>query len=210
MRKFKVFVNFDKEEKWLMTMAQKGYRLENTTFGYKFRRATPEQVTIRIDTRRFNSKQDFVDYCTLFEDSGWKHLAGDKRSSAQYFQKIEGSSDEDIFSDGQSKAERYQRLSLLWLKLSIIPFVVLMVMSVLHYIDLSAIVHPRRLYLTPGLWEKSGQHFWNAFWFETPFVAFRAVLLLTIPVQILLYLVFAQKANRLYKLTSGNDNSTRY
>lgn len=67
-----------------MNRNKKCYELENISFGYKFGSMEPEDVTVRIDYRIFKSKEDFVDYCTLFEDSGWKHLAGNKNSGVQY------------------------------------------------------------------------------------------------------------------------------
>ncbi|WP_443659137.1 DUF2812 domain-containing protein [Clostridium algidicarnis] len=36
MRKFKFFINYDKEEKWLNDMAKKGYELETASFGDVF------------------------------------------------------------------------------------------------------------------------------------------------------------------------------
>ena len=36
MRKFKFFIDCDKEEKWLSEMLQKGYELVSTSFRYKF------------------------------------------------------------------------------------------------------------------------------------------------------------------------------
>ena len=43
MRKFKFYIDYDKEEKWLEAMSQKGYQLENKSFGYKFYFTKPEE-----------------------------------------------------------------------------------------------------------------------------------------------------------------------
>lgn len=75
MIKFKVFFDFDKEEKWLRNMAEQGFQLENISFGYSFYSAQPENTIFKIDYRTFKTGQDFLDYCTLFEDSGWQHIA---------------------------------------------------------------------------------------------------------------------------------------
>lgn len=57
MRKFKYFIDFDKEEKWLNEMAKQGYQLKDKSFGYKFRRAEPEDTTIRVDyLHRFSTR----------------------------------------------------------------------------------------------------------------------------------------------------------
>jgi len=62
-----------------------GYQLERKGFGYKFRETEPEETMIKIDYRLFKKKEDFIDYLTLFEDSGWQHIAGRKSSGTQYF-----------------------------------------------------------------------------------------------------------------------------
>ncbi len=40
-------------------------------------------------------------------------------------------------------------------------------------IHFSAILNPKLLYYTPGLWEKEGISFWSSFLFETPFAFIR-------------------------------------
>jgi len=108
MRKFKFFSDCDKEEKWLSEMLQEGYELESVSFGYKFHSIKQEKTTIRIDYRTFKKNEDFIDYCNLFEDSGWKHLVGSKRSQVQYFKNIGENNEENIFSDSISKAGKVE------------------------------------------------------------------------------------------------------
>lgn len=115
MKKIKFFLQFDKEEKWLEYMANQGWMLYRKSLFYYFRKIVPETKTIRIDYREIKSKKDFLDYCALFEDSGWKHIAGTKSSGTQYFLKMNNNSMEDIFSDTFSRAGRYKRLSNMWL-----------------------------------------------------------------------------------------------
>lgn len=115
----KCFLDFTKEEKWLNEMASKGYKLTNKSLRYKFKNIAPKDVIYRIDYRNFKSQKDFIDYCTLFEDSGWKHICGSKSSGNQYFEKISPNSQEDIFSDNLSKASRYKRASNIWLSSSV-------------------------------------------------------------------------------------------
>lgn len=76
MRKFRGFIDYDKEEKWLNEMYKKGYELESISFRYKFTPVELENVTVKIDYRIFKNKEN----CALFEDSGWKHLASNKSS----------------------------------------------------------------------------------------------------------------------------------
>ncbi|WP_077622937.1 DUF2812 domain-containing protein [Sediminibacillus massiliensis] len=199
MRRFKHFIDFDKEEKWLERMAEQGYHLEDTAFGYKFRQGKPEQAVIKIDYRKFRKQEDFVDYCTLFEDSGWQHIAGKKNSGAQYFKRTEGKGEEDIFSDKKSKAGKYKRLSEKFMELAICYLPILAALTTTGVIDISVLFHPWELYYTPGLWEKTGLSFWAAFLFETPFAFFRGVAWLFFPVMIICYCWFWFKAHRLYE-----------
>ncbi|MGO5073555.1 DUF2812 domain-containing protein [Clostridium sporogenes] len=197
MRKFRIFTDYNKEEKWLNEMYKKGYELKNISFGYKFGSIEPEDTTVRIDYRIFKSKEGFIDYCTLFEDSGWKHLAGNKNSGVQYFKKIHENSQEDIFSDEISKAARYKRLS----NNSIISAVCFLTMSVAYIsngsININLILNPKLLYYTPGLWERTGEAFWGGLLFETPFALGRSVVFL-IPVIAVFYVFLAIKARISY------------
>ncbi|GGH32565.1 DUF2812 domain-containing protein [Paenibacillus segetis] len=206
MKKYKCFINFEKEEQWLNEMAKQGYQLvkKSSSSLYRFQSANPDNTTIKIDYRTFKKQEDFVDYCTLFEDSGWEHIAGTKNSGAQYFRKINENGSEDIFSDADSKAGRYQRLSQMWLALAtcFIPIFVALVST--NTIDGKALLNPKLLYYTPGLWDKVGVHFWRSFLFETPFVIIRGYLWAFFPVLIVLYLIFALKANKQYRKTQVN------
>lgn len=198
MKKYKFFIDYDKEEKWLNDMAKEGYQLEEVSFGYKFRNAEPEDTIIRIDYRTFKSEEDFIDYCTLFEDSGWKHISGTKYSGAQYFKKINNSSENDIFSDKLSKAGKYKRVSDMWGTISIAYLPILVVLMTNKAININAIIHPKSLYYTPGLWEMSGIKFWRCFLFETPFAVSRGFMWLFFLVILVLYLSFSIKAKILY------------
>ncbi|WP_282940113.1 DUF2812 domain-containing protein [Paenibacillus sp. RC67] len=202
MRKYKFFLNLDKEEQWLNEMAKQGYQLTNkSSFGYEFQPAALEHAAIKIDYRTFKKKVDFEDYLALFEDCGWKHIAGTKSSGAQYFMKVDESGNEDIFSDADSKAGRYKRISDMWMTLAstFIPLFAVLVST--GSIKIGALLNPKLLYYTPGLWEKTGSSFWSAFWFETPFAFFRGFFWMLIPLMILLYLIFAYKANKQYQKT---------
>ncbi|MBU3204392.1 DUF2812 domain-containing protein [Clostridium algidicarnis] len=198
MRKFKFFINYDKEEKWLNDMAKKGYELETASFGYKFSFTKPQNTKIRIDYRIFKNKEDFMDYSALFEDSGWKHISGNKSCGAQYFKKINENGDEDIFSDDMSKAARYKRLSDMWIGLAVVYLPISIALAFQKSIDIKSILNPKLLYYTPGLWEMSGISFWRRFLFETPFAAGRGLLWLVIPIALVLYICFSVKAKMLY------------
>jgi hypothetical protein len=130
-------------------MAKQGYQLEDTSFGYKFNITKPEDATIKIDYRKFKKQENFIDYCTLFEDSGWKHIVGKKRSGTQYFKKIDGKSEDDIFSDKISKAGKYKRLSEMFIEMGISYLPILVALISIDIINIHALFNPKLLYLTP-------------------------------------------------------------
>jgi hypothetical protein len=205
MIRYRLFFNFDKEEQWLTEMGRQGWELTRVDFAYHFRPVEPHDAPIRIDFRTFTSQDDYVNYLTLFEDSGWKHIAGGRSLGAQYFKRISPDSSEDIFSDGLSRAERYRRYSYVWFSLSIVFLMLLAVLWSTGAIDLSALIQPRRLYLTPGLWERSGAAFWRAFWFETPFALLRAGSMCSFPLFVAFYLFFAINSQRMYNKEKQHD-----
>src|SRR5699024_5267784 len=167
-------------------MASQGYHLTSIFLGYRFKKGEPETATIRKDFRRFENKEDFLDYQALFEDSGWKHLAGTKNSGDQYFKKIDEGVIDDIVSDKMCFE----------LAVAFIP--VLVVFFIADIIDFNAFVNPKALYLTQDLWDKTGSAFWSAFLFETPFALMRGIIWLFIPLMIIFYLYFGYQSHRLY------------
>ena len=127
MKKLKFFSDFQKEEKWLEAMAAQGWQFKGYSLFHIFEPAQPQQVNIRIDYREFENQHDFEDYCSLFADSGWRHIVGTIDSGSQYFMRMDGDSNEDIFSDSASRAGRYKRMANTWLLLACVflpfPFV---------------------------------------------------------------------------------------
>lgn len=199
MRRFKFFLNFEKEENWLNQMGAEGFEFVGKTMGYRFRLAKPEKANIKIDYRTFKNSADFLDYCTLFEDCGWKHIAGTKGSGTQYFKKARANADEDIFSDSDSKAGRYKRLSQMYIGIAFCYLPIFSALITTGVIDAASFLDPKKLYLTPGIWEKAGADFWGAFLFETPFVIFRTATWLLFPIMIILFSIFSFKADKHYK-----------
>lgn len=199
MKKFRIFLRFDKEEKWLEQMAGQGWLLSKKALFYSFRKIEPEAKTIRIDYREINSANDFRDYCTLFEDSGWKHIAGTRSSGTQYFLKIDENSTDDIFSDTFSQAGRYKRLSNMWLSCAVIFIPFLMSMISGGWVNFNQLSAPKEWYLTPGLWKMEGISFWWAFLFETPFALMRGIGWLIPIFAMLVYIGFAIKSWLIYR-----------
>lgn len=188
MKKFKFFMNLEKEEKWLNEMLQEGYLLKSNIINYVFEKTNQTDQIIRLDFRTFKKESDFVDYKLMFEDSGWKHLAGSKWSGMQYFLKTEKADSDDIFSDNHSKLQLLKRYAYFWLIYSIF------LMIIYGPITQSGNgFHPKSFYLTPGLWEKTGSEFWKAFWFETPFAVMRGIGGYGIMILIIVYVLYTYK-----------------
>ena len=195
MRKFKLFKNFTAEEKWLSSEAQKGNILTKKGIFYKFRKKNPQNLVFGIDYRTFRKKADYQDYLTLFEDTGWIHRAGSRYSSVQYFtSNTLDIKNVSIFSDRPSSWVRYKRKAINYLTYGAILLTLLIIQQVFNQINLSLIINPKSLFLTPGLWEKTGQVFWNAFLFELPV----AIIFRFIPLVLLLIMTILLILNGLW------------
>ncbi len=173
MKKFKVFTNMDAEEQFLNTMARQGHIFKKySAFGrYHFDDEQPQDINYRVDYRFFKNSTDLDDYRALFEDAGWRPVWGTKSSGGQYFLPERADANDQIFSDRESAAARYKAL-----------YGICAVNMVCPLIYVSILFNANRFnvltfgFLTPGLWEKTGLAFWQAFFFELPFVVFRTIL----------------------------------
>lgn len=197
MKKLKLFIDVEKEEKYLEEMAENGYVMKNyNCVGiYTFDKTEPVNLNYRIDYRIFKNKTDFEQYRTLFEDAGWKHISGTYFSGAQFF--LPESKDmklKDIFSSAESKAEIYKR----FLSQSCVGFALMVIYIMLVFTSYEFSFQGFG-YLTPGLWIKSGMEFWKAILFETPFMLLRVLPLLFLVGITFTYGYWAIKAQTLYK-----------
>ncbi|KGK91492.1 hypothetical protein DP73_03550 [Desulfosporosinus sp. HMP52] len=198
MRKFKVFIDIDEEEKFLREMAEKGYIFKKYSyFGfYHFEPAKPQTLNYRVDYRMFGigGNPEFLNYVAMFEDAGWKHVYGTKISGSQYFLPQHDEEVNDIFSDSESKRQRYIRLyqqCIVSLACAIIYFIAVLA---INNFNLSSY-----LFQTPGLWEMGGTKFWRAFWFEFPFMLLRLIPILIFTTGGLCYAIWAIKAKKLFE-----------
>ncbi len=199
MKKIKFFLNFEKEEKWLGEMEEKGYLFERKSFFYHFTKTNSSNGIIKIDYRHFKDYNDFTDYISMFEDSGWKHISGTKSSGTQYFRLIDKEKNEDIFSDARSRAGRYKRISDVWLTCEMIFVAWFIILASQGMVEIERLFHPEEWYLTPGLWELEGFSFIWAFLFETPFAIFRECWWLFCILFAILCGIFALKSSLAYK-----------
>ena len=112
VRKFKWFWAWqdEDEEAWLREMSNQGWHLTGIGFPtiYSFESGEVQDYVYRLDYRS-HWKLDKEDYLQLFRDSGWEyveHMAGWHyfRQGAQPGEELE------IYTDAESKIEKYQRL----------------------------------------------------------------------------------------------------
>lgn len=193
MRKYRLFfTNISKEESWINQITAQGYRLkkiapflgqyvfeeihsitENSSLQElsKTEKFFPQ---VRIDFRIFSKQENFKDYLNLFEDYGWRHIAGTKSSGFQYFEQTHADCGDEIFSDSLSRAGCYRRISNFWLE-SVILYLPLLIMFSSSGRLIPDLHDWKEWYYTPGLWEMTGKNFWAAFLFETPFALGRGL-----------------------------------
>jgi len=100
----------EKEEAWLGEMAQQGWHLRRLVFPtvYEFERGEPKEVNYRLDYNSIGRKER-DNYLQLFADAGWEHVG--ELSGWQYFRKeARPGEPPEIFTDNESKIEKYKRL----------------------------------------------------------------------------------------------------
>ncbi len=198
MRKFKIFGNFTEEENYLNEMSKNGYIFKkNTIFGfYHFKKETPTNLNYKIDYRSFKTKPDFNNYIVLFEDSGWKHISGDKNSGRQYFLPMNTNSSDDIFSDKDSSDDRYKTFFKISQSMSAL-FTFLIVFILSQGIE-------NLWFQTPGLWNLEGALFIKAFLFEFPFVLLRVLPVFIVLFLMIVYSIAGSKAKKMYESLNKN------
>ncbi|WP_338751323.1 DUF2812 domain-containing protein [Bacillus sp. FJAT-52991] len=169
MKTFKWFLDIRKEEAWLNDQLNKGYELvKRGSLGYyQFQKTTETNQVIKLDFQKYMKKENLNTYVDLYEEFGWKHVAGSRFSSVHYWIKEQDGHDE-LFSDAPSTGAMLQRMASYYFMM----FAVLLIFipsgdGKLIYLN------PKDAYLTPGLWEKQGSQFVQSFLFETPFAFMR-------------------------------------
>jgi hypothetical protein len=113
VRRHKVFFAWqdEREEGWLRHMARdEGLHLVavKPPVFYFFRRGEHADYAYRLDFQTV-PKRDRSDYLQLFEDGGWEHVG--EMNSWHYFRRpVVGGEAPEIFTDPDSKAQKYRRL----------------------------------------------------------------------------------------------------
>ena len=182
MKKFRIFLSLKKEEEWINSIQEEGYRLVSVSSVvpiYTFEKLASKETFIpyvRLDFREKSmGKIKYEDYVTLFSDSGWKLIKGSRSGGAQYFQQEYPDVTRDIFSDTDSQEsvkKRYVKYGYNYGTLFLLYFFIFFSSNSWN---LDKILNFKSWYFTQGLWEMEGMWFWKAFIFETPFVLLRVL-----------------------------------
>lgn len=203
MKQFKMYIDLHKEEEYLNQMVNKGWVFKKRSMfsRYHFEKST-QQICYKVDYRLFKNKSDFNGYVALFEDAGFQHISGVYYSGHQYFASTSQETSQEIFSDKESKTQRYKRLQRNCV--SQLLCLILYMIGVYISVDLNL---SNLFFLTPGLWEMEGVKFWTSFWFEFPFMLLRVLPVLFFAIAFVLNGIWAIKAKRLYEnLISQEEN----
>ncbi|AEF25984.1 DUF2812 domain-containing protein [Streptococcus parauberis] len=199
MIKFKLYFNsMIKEEEWLNSIQEKGYSLSGVSsiipsLYYFKKEESSRDKKVRMDYKRYMSKDKFLDYVTLFEDSGWKHVAGSRWGGLHYFQQLNSRENSEIFSDPESKeamVNSYYKYA------SEMAFVFIIYFFLLMRVTQFNLINPQSWYLTQGLWRMEGRMFWLGFLFETPFVLLRVLPIFYFLIAGIYYLGRAHKSKK--------------
>lgn len=187
--KCKYFSTIEKEEAWLNKMMVNGWSLiEAPGFGqYRFIENDNDNLVVRIDVREFKEYTERNAYIQFISDSGWEYIKSREKSYKLYFLGQLDESDE-LFSDDPSKYERELRSKK---KIDTTNSLIMLFYVILFFNekDKAVLFDLKKAFLTPGIWEKTGEAFRKAFLFELPFALVR-ILLAFGPFILLAYLIY--------------------
>lgn len=121
MKRFRLYWDKDKEEKFLNRIAGTGYVMTGYFLGvYEFRPCGNEIYTHRIDLRKNQSEQQKEEYIQFVEETGAEYVCS--WNSWMYFRK-KGRKFE-LYSDPKSKIEHYRNIFQFFRFLGCIEFVI--------------------------------------------------------------------------------------
>ena len=127
IKRWKLFLDFEKEEGWLNKKVAEGLAMTHYTFGcYAFEECVPGEYTYRIELlgRRLTNPEK-VKYIQFIEDSGAEHV--DSYLNWVYFRKKTTEGSFNIYTNLESRIAHYQRIIRLYLLL--IPLFLVAVLS---------------------------------------------------------------------------------
>ncbi|HFI0402840.1 TPA: DUF2812 domain-containing protein [Streptococcus suis] len=200
MKKWKLFTSMTDEEIWINHIQSQGYRLTrvNPWLGiYHFEKYHESPLLVRLDFHEQIKKEDYLEYLSLFEETGWNCLKGSQRCGMHYFQQATTSSSPEIFSDRESLVavhKRYKQFALTYFSIFLIYFFIFYQSNInngFYPWD------PQSWFLTPGLWERDGFSFWFGFLLEMPFALFRSGIISIFFLALSVYfLIIAEKGKK--------------
>ena len=125
MRRFKWFWAWqdEDEEDWLRKMSNEGWHLAGIGFPtiYSFESGEARDYVYRLDYRS-HWRMDKEDYRQLYRDAGWEYV--EEMAGWHYFrQQAQPGEELEIYTDAESKIEKYQRL-LAFLGILILPLAI--------------------------------------------------------------------------------------
>lgn len=177
MKKYKIFTSLQQEENWINHIQSQGYQLVKVKpqiACYEFQPTTTSPKLIRLDFHEQIMQTDYINYLSLFQDSGWTCIERSKRNGTHYFQQDSLQAGNELFSDIDSKKalyKRYKKVALSYFIFYLALYIVFVQSRLQHGYQL---LQPKTWFLTPGLWERDGQSFWFGFFLELPFALFRS------------------------------------
>lgn len=109
----RLFLDFEKEEKWLNEMSAKGLNFVNYSFPrYSFEEGKPGEYTYRLELlEQFPSHAESKAYIKFMEENGIECV--DTFFSWAYFRKKTSDGPFDIYTDRSSRIKHYKRIATL-------------------------------------------------------------------------------------------------
>ncbi|MDD3362889.1 MAG: DUF2812 domain-containing protein [Hespellia sp.] len=102
----KIFLNIDKEQRWLNEMVDSGYRLvKRNLFSYQFEECEKSAYRYLIDQRAF--EKDNREFLSFSEDMNMNFVA--KQFGLYYFEVDRDEAVEALYTDGKSRIHLYLR-----------------------------------------------------------------------------------------------------
>lgn len=111
--KWRLFINFEKEEQWLNKMAATGLNLISYKFGrYTFEEGLPGEYIYRLELLKGEpTDEQPSEYLAFMEDSGVECV--DTYMNWAFFRKKAADGSFEIYSDFESKIAHYKRVAYL-------------------------------------------------------------------------------------------------
>ena len=130
---YKLFINFEKEEKWLNTMAAKGLNFVDYKFSrYTFEKGIPGEYSYRLELLpQVPSHPESLAYLEFMEEAGVESVSSYSRWV--YFRKLTKDGPFDIYSDFDSKIKHYTRIAIFTGVIALINLIIVLANTFLAF-----------------------------------------------------------------------------